>query len=77
MGKYVNIDVYVDEILDEMSDYDLLEEVRNRGLELDTEFISSYDLEEFIKNIHQKRRTGMDYQRDLDELIYAVIGKIA
>ena len=77
MGKYVNIDVYVDELLDDITDYDLLEEVRNRGLELDTEFISSYDLEEFIKNIHQKRRTGMDYQRDLDELIYAVIGKIA
>ena len=77
MGKYVNIDVYVDELLDDITDYDLLEKVRNRGLELDTEFISSYDLEEFIKNIHQKRRTGMDYQRDLDELIYAVIGKIA
>lgn len=66
---YVTVDVE----LDEFSDDDLIEELerRNKGME-----VASTTGTELVTQIYLKRRTGQDYQRELDELIYMSIGKI-
>lgn len=66
---YVTVDVD----LDEFSDDDLLEELESRGLAAEAVESSATGL---IHKIYSKRRLGQDYQRELDELIYNVTGKI-
>ena len=60
---YVEVDVE----LTDFSDDDLIEEIESRGLQLPSDLVTA---------IYLKRRTGQDYQRELDELIYSTIGKI-
>lgn len=69
---YVTTEVDVD--LSDFDTSDLLDELESRGAMLD-------DLpegpKELLEKIWMKRRMGNnDYQTELDELIYAVLGKI-
>lgn len=66
---YVTVDVE----LDEFSDEDLIEELERRGKGLEIDDTNGTEL---VKQIHQKRRLGKDYQRELDQLIYVVTGHI-
>jgi len=70
MGKYV--EVYIDEqdFLEALDDEDLIEEMKSRNLNL------SVDIERIVTEIWLKRRVGFDYQKEIDNLIYEVIGKI-
>lgn len=70
--KYVTVDVEV--YLDEFSDEDLIEELEDRGISVITDAAVPED--ELLNEIFQKRRTGRDYQYDLDQLIYNKLGKI-
>lgn len=70
--KYVTVDVEV--YLDEFSDEDLIEELEDRGISVVTDTAATD--EELLNEIFQKRRTGRDYQYDLDQLIYNKLGKI-
>ena len=63
----------VDVELDDFSDDDLKEELERRGLGAEVHATTATEL---ITTIHEKRRLGKDYQRDLDQLIYQTIGKI-
>lgn len=59
----------------EMSDFDtddLIEELESRGEILG----HKSDNGMLVNAIHEKRRLGKDYQRELDDLIYQVTGKI-
>lgn len=67
MYKTVYTEVEVDVDLKDFSDDDLIEEIESRGLQLPTDLVTA---------IYFKRRSGQDYQRELDELIYSTIGKI-
>jgi hypothetical protein len=66
------VDVYID--LDSFTDDDLIDELKDRRLNLH-EF-SFEEEKELIERIWLKRRVGEDYQKELDELIYLVMGKI-
>ncbi len=59
----------------EMSDFDtddLIEELESRG-----EIVGDKsDNGVLVNTIYEKRRLGQDYQRELDDLIYQVTGKI-
>lgn len=71
MYKTVYTEVDVD-----MSDFnteDLIEELESRGGQLPDTGNSN----ELIHAIHQLRRTGQDYQRELDDLIWSMIGKLS
>jgi hypothetical protein len=68
--KEIDIDV----TLDDFTDDDLLDEIDCRGLGL--EAVGYNSSIELLTSIYQKRRTGRDYQQELDELIYQVIGRI-
>jgi hypothetical protein len=70
----VYTEVEVDVNLDDFDDDDLIDELqrRGRGFEVDAESPT-----ELVDRIYQLRRNGGDYQRELDELIYVTIGRIA
>ena len=70
----VLVETYVDVDLDDFDTDDLVEELEKRGMGME---VSSQTGTELITAIYQKRRLGQDYQRELDELIYLGIGRIA
>lgn len=71
---YITVDIDLDEVLPELSTEDLIEELRNRDEEV-YEFDSG-DINHLVTAIWLKKRVGVDYTEELDELIYRVIGKI-
>jgi hypothetical protein len=62
------IDVDVD--LDQFDTDDLLDELESRGEVFQTESKT------ILEQIYLLRRTGLDYQHQLDDLIYRVLGRI-
>ncbi len=73
---YVNTYVEVDDILDELSDDDLIDELKRRGNNYDTQFIDGAEMRMVLQTLYEKRRLGKDYQPELDHLIYSILGKI-
>jgi len=74
MYKTIYTEVEVDVDLSDFDTDDLLEELENRGaLPVD----SGVDAKSVLESIWLKRRMGRkDYERELDQLIYAGLGKI-
>ena len=60
--------------LESFSDDELMEEIKLRKLDQASEI--GEELEHLVTAIWLKRRVGVDYQKELDDLIYSVIGKI-
>jgi hypothetical protein len=73
---YVNTYVEVDEILDELSDDDLFDELTRRGKDYNTQFVDGDKMKEVLQSLYEKRRIGRDYQTELDQLIYGILGKV-
>ena len=69
---YTEVEVDVD--LSDFETDDLIEELESRGHMVSDD--AGNDHSEILTDIWQKRRLGQDYQRELDNLIYAVLGKI-
>lgn len=60
----------------EMSDFeteDLIDELESRG-ELPTEV--HHHAKELVEQIYNHRQRGRDFGRELDQLFYAVLGKL-
>jgi len=72
MYKTVYTEVEVDVDLSDFDTDDLVEELESRGAAP----VESGDANELLQAIWLKRRVGRDYQRELDQLIYAGLGKI-
>lgn len=72
---YKEVDVEVD-----MSDFDtdeLIEELKSRGRDYNTRGVDADEMRLLLEAIWHKRRLGNpDYQTELDQLIYGVLGKI-
>jgi hypothetical protein len=64
---YTEVEVVVD--LSEFDTEDLIEELKHR----DDQYVPTNGL---IETIFEKRRTGQDFLRELDDLIYNTIGRI-
>ena len=78
MGRYISIEKWVDIDVD-MDDFDtdeLVEELKRRGSETITSFTVNDDNVALLTAIFHKKRQGLDYTRELDELIYANLGRI-
>ena len=69
---YTEVEVEVD--LTDFDTEDLLEELEDRG-EL-PKSNGPYNFNQLLEQIWILRRNGKDYQRQLDDLIYAVTGHI-
>ena len=67
-----SIEVEVD--LDKFDDAELLAEVVARNLSI--EMTEGSETHKLITDIWRKRRLGMDYDKDVDYLIYHVLGRI-
>lgn len=72
----VEAEVHIDDILDDIDTDDLLDELKRRGADYNTEGVDGDLNREILESIHQKRRLGKDYQDELTTLIYNVLGKI-
>ena len=70
------VDIYVQDVLDELDDEDLLEEVEKRGLNLLSVNAEDHSLEDLLTKIWYNKRMNKDYTRELEDLIYYGIGKI-
>lgn len=75
MGRSYSVykEVEVDVELDDFNDDELIEELESRGLGFE---VPGFTPLELLNSIYLKRRSGKDYQRELDELIYFGLGKI-
>jgi len=69
---YTEVEVEVD--LTDFETEDLIEELEDRGQGMNGTGI--YDSKELVEQIWMLRRNGQDYQRQLDDLIYNVTGRI-
>ena len=69
----VYTEVEVDVSLEDFDDDDLIDELERRGKALE---VSDTTGTELVQAIYQKRRLGQTFERELDELIYIVTGKI-
>jgi hypothetical protein len=77
MGRYVTVSQEVDVEID-MEDFDtdeLVEELQRRGKSGST--IDGESPMQLLQKIYLKRRTGQDYEQDLDNLIYESLGRLA
>ena len=72
--RYVTAEVEVD--LSEFDTDDLIDELENRGMDYNTKYVDGEEMRLLLEKIWQKRRIGQDYQRELDDLIQGVLGKI-
>jgi len=76
MNKTIYTEVEVDVDLGDFDTDDLIEELESRGeLSLRTG-PGPYDSKELVEQIWMLRRNGQNYQRQLDDLVYAVTGRI-
>jgi hypothetical protein len=75
MHKTIYTEVEVDVDLADFNTDDLVQELESRGW-IDTDNTSITNSTEILRSIHQKRRTGQDYQNELDQLIWCGLGKI-
>lgn len=67
---YVDVDVS----LEDFDSEDLIDELQRRGREVITK--EEGDIA-YLRNIYELRRNGQDYQYELDQLIYNVLGRVS
>ena len=68
---YKTVEVDVD--LEEFDTEDLLEELDRRG-ELPEQITG--DIKDIVEKIYLKRVFGLDYHKEVDNLVYEVLGRI-
>lgn len=71
---YISVDVDVD--LNDFDTDELVEELDRRGYDYNTKGVDADEARALLENVYQLRRTGENYQTELDKLIYSVLGKI-
>ena len=73
---YITVNTDVDIDLDDIDTEDLIEELQRRGKNPNDIEMINLELKEIVEKIWMNRRTGKEYQSELNELIYNVIGKV-
>jgi hypothetical protein len=76
MGRYINVTADVEVDLSDIDTDDLIDELETRGRDYNTNGVDSDEMRNLLETIWLNRRTGKDYQNELDKLIYGVLGKI-
>lgn len=71
---YTEVEVDVD--LDDFDTDDLVDELKSRGYDYEVEGVNGDDMRQLLEEIWYKRRLNRDYQNELDQLIWGVLGKI-
>lgn len=76
MGRYKYVTTEVEIDLSDFETDDLIEELENRGYDYNTKGVDADEMRNLLETIWLNRRTGKDYQKELDVLIYGVLGKV-
>ena len=79
MSKYKTVytEVEVDIDVSEFDTEDLLDELESRGELPETSGLLPDNIKELVEQIWMKRRMGnTDYEKELDQLIYQVTGRV-
>lgn len=71
---YVTVNVDVD--LDEFDTDELVEELERRGYDYNTRGVDADEARVLLEQVYQARRSGEPYQAQLDQLIWAVLGRM-
>jgi hypothetical protein len=67
---YIHID------LDEFSDEDLLDEMKERGLAPEGQYVGAAEVHSIVEKIWMARKLGVSADEYVNELVYAVLGRI-
>ena len=73
---YVNTYVEIDDVLDEIDTDDLVAELERRGRDYNTYGVDADEMRRVLESIWLKRRMNQDYQSELNQLIYGLLGKV-
>lgn len=76
MGRYITVTADVEVDLSDVDTDDLIDELETRGRDYNTNGVDADEMRNLLETIWLNRRTGKDYQNELDKLIYGVLGKI-
>lgn len=71
-----NVDIDIDDVLDEIDTDDLIDELKRRGQDYNSVYVDADAMRALLDGIWLKRRLGKDYDAELDQLIYGVLGKV-
>ena len=75
--KTIYTEVEVDIDMSEFDTDDLIEELEKRSLDYNTKGVDADEMRLLLESIWHKRRLGKDnYQAELDQLIYGVLGHV-
>lgn len=72
--RYVTAEVEVD--LADFDTEDLIEELERRGVDYNTQGVDGDEMRSVLEQIWLRRRQGQDYQHQLDQLIWGVVGRV-
>jgi len=76
MYRTVYKEVEIDVDIEDFDDDDLIDEIERRGLDFNTKYIDGDSMRELLTTVWEKRRRGLDYQKELDDIIWYGIGKV-
>ena len=68
--------VEVDVDLEDFDTDDLIDELERRGCDYNTQDVDGDANREILDQIYHLRRTGQDYQQQLDSLIWNIVGRL-
>jgi hypothetical protein len=72
---YKEVEVEID--LDDFDTDALIEELERRGLDYNTQGVDADEMRSLLEKIWIKRRSGSaNFDQELDQLIYGVLGKL-
>jgi hypothetical protein len=73
---YITIDTTVQVDLDDIDTDTLVEELQRRDVKLAHIMEDHTEQVDQLKAIYHRRRLGLDYQKELDDLLYSILGVI-
>ncbi len=72
----VSAEVDVSDVLENLDDDDLIEALKCRGICVGPEFVKENTVHELLTKVWEKRRIKQNFDNELDQLIYHVLGKL-
>jgi hypothetical protein len=76
-SQIVTVDVDVEVDLEDFDTDDLIHELESRGIDYNTKEVDGDANLDILTQIWQLRREGKDYQSELDQLIWNIVGRMA
>lgn len=76
MSRYITVTAEAEVDLSDLDTDDLVEELESRGLDYNTQGVDADEMRLLLEQIWLKRRQGQEYQSDLDQLIWGILGKV-